>query len=147
MTKFDALKNTNKIINERIETLKSDFTEPSNVSIFNSDLLHEVLYEGYNNETSYTICKILKGAKTERLIEKEFKRIICLSGRIKIYIPTFNEETVMSSQNGLLIPPNTEYCVEVLEDCEVMGVYKPRKEKFDPKIINKTIYTKENKDE
>jgi len=146
MTKLDALKKTSKLLDDRIDELTRNYNSETN-SIFKSELVHEVLYEGYNAETSFTICKIDKGQKTELLVEKEFKRIVCLKGKLKIYMPMFDEVVLMSSPNGILIPPNTEYCIEVIENSEVMGVYKPKKTDIKEKIINKSIYTKEIKHE
>ena len=95
MTKLDALKKTNKIIDERINEMTNDYNVENNL-IFDSGLVHEVLYEGHNSETSFTICRLDKGQKTELLVEKEFKRIICLMGKLKIYMPMFDEVISMS---------------------------------------------------
>jgi hypothetical protein len=146
MTKLDALKNTNKLIHERIDEMTRDYEAEELHSIFDSNLIHEILYEGRNEETSFVICRLEKGQRTEILVEEEFKRIICLKGKLKIYIQMFDEVVSMSSPNGILIPPNTEYSIEVTEDCELIGVYKPQKPNIREKIINKGIY-KEIKDE
>lgn len=144
MEKIRAIQETNKIINDRIDRIKKTLTEEQ-VSFFDSDLNSEKIYEGQNDETSYTICKISVGEKTGNIKEKEFKRIICLKGEIKIYIPLFDEEVFMSSPNSILIPPNTIYSIEVVNDCELMGIYKPRKKQERKNLIKESIYTKETK--
>jgi hypothetical protein len=144
MEKLRAIQETNKIINERIDRIKQSFSE-DRISLFDGDLFCDTVHEGHNNETSYSICRFETGQKSENINEVEFKRIVCLKGKIIIFIPLFNEEIIMTSPNSILIPPNTKYSIEVMENCELMGIYKPKKRVEDKNLIEERIYTKETK--
>ena len=139
--KIDLLKKTNHMISNKINDLVSKVSEYENVSFFNSKILYDNIYENSNKETSYLICNIKKGQKTNNLIENDFKKIICLEGKIVISIPSFNEKTTLNSLNSIFIPPDTEYSINIIEDSQIIGILKSKKEK---ELYNSIYSKKEN---
>ena len=140
MDKLSALKKTKNLLLRRMENIQESIIYNS---IDNNDLIINMIYQSNNEETSFNYFKIKKNQKSKILIQEEFKRIICLKGKLKIYIPSFNEDYILVSPNTQLIPPNTHYIIESLEDCEIISIFKPVKNNSRYKISeSKTIYKK-----
>lgn len=135
MDKISALKETKEKLTDKIKSFGTLFYSEiqSNKSFLNQD----IIYRNSNEESSTIILKINSGEKIKNLIEDEFKRVVCLKGVIKIIIPSYknDEEFILKSPNTLLIPPKTIYNMEVLEDCEIINIYKPKKEFFEKLIV------------
>ena len=145
MGKLEALEITNRKINKRISIIEHniyDF-EKTNKIINTKSLYKTTIYDNNDNgETSFTIFRANKGQKTDIFFENEFNRLICIKGKIRIFMPEFNEEIIMTSLNTILIPPQTKYIIEILEDTELIDILKPQKIAFNVKNIKKTIYNK-----
>jgi hypothetical protein len=135
--KLTALKDANIIIGRKLKSLNFSLNGTNKYK-------PELTYQTSNSETSVNIFSIKGGQKSETFIENEFQRIICIEGKIAIFLigSTYNEKIILSSSNTLLIPPQTEYHVESLEDSEVIVVFKPRKEEKEKILVGETIYNK-----
>jgi hypothetical protein len=82
------------------------------------------------------------GQKSKPFIENEFQRIVCIAGKIKIVLPEYEEEVILTSPNTMLIPPNTKYLIESITNSEIIVVFKPRKEVNEKILVEETIYNK-----
>lgn len=127
-SKITALKNANDKIEKTIRSYKTLLYSESQLEKANVE--EDVVNRHSNDETSCLMLKLKGGQKTPILIEDEFKRIICLKGIVRINIPSYeeSEEIILESINTILIPPKTEYILEIIKDCEIVTVYKPKKD-------------------
>jgi len=137
MGKLSVLKETNNLISRKLKSL--DFSLNGQTK-YNTELM----YQTANSETSLNVFYIEGGQKSEPFIENEFQRIVCLEGEIIITLlgSSYDEKIKLNSSNTILIPPQTKYVVESLEDSQVAVVFKPRKEVKEKILTEHTIYNK-----
>jgi len=130
INKISALKDTNLKIENAIKGYKTLLYSESRLEMANVE--EDIINRHSNEETSCLMLKLKGGQKTPILIEDEFKRIICLKGIVRIIIPSYeeSEDIILESINTILIPPKTEYFLEIIKDCEIITVYKPKKDFF-----------------
>lgn len=128
MDKISALKRTKERLNDKIKSFENQMYSEvqTNKTFFDEEIVHSCS----NEESSAVMIKIRGGQKTGELVEEEFKRIICMKGLLKINIPSYksDEEFILRSLNTLLIPPKTVYNMEIIEDSDIINIYKPKKE-------------------
>lgn len=140
--KLNELKIINNKIQNHIRSMVNHGYKSNDVQE-NTVFYPEIKHHRENNTTSTNIFKIKKGMISKILNDDVFNRIICIKGKIKIYLISFNEEIIITAPNTQLILPKTNYKIEVLEDSEIISVYKtPKKgERFEIKE-HETIYNK-----
>jgi tellurite resistance-related uncharacterized protein len=134
MDKISALKITKEKLNDKIKSFETlIYSEKQSDKLFFDE---EIIHRCSNDESSAIMLRIKAGQKTSQLVEEEFKRIVVLKGKIKIHIPSYknDEDFILNSPNTLLIPPKTVYSMEIIEDTEIINVYKPKKDFFVNKI-------------
>ncbi|MFW5795050.1 MAG: hypothetical protein ACOCV1_06160 [Bacillota bacterium] len=135
MSKLEKLKSVNDKINKLLY-LKGNKT-------VNNYLNSNQIYECVNNETHCEILNVKKLQKTELIEDDTFKRIVCLKGKISVYIPKYNENIILTSPNTLLIPPKTKHTIESLYDSQLIFIYRTDDQIASESLAeNKTIYNK-----
>lgn len=140
--KIIELKKLNNKIQNRIRSIVNHGYQSNDID--NTTTFYpEIKHHRENDTTSTNIFKLKKGMKSKILCEDVFNRIICIKGKIKIHFVPFKDEVIITSPNTQLIIPETRYIIEVLEDCEIISVYKSieKGEKFEIKE-QETIYNK-----
>lgn len=136
--KITALKKTNTLLSRMMKSLDVSLNGPGSEK-YNSELI----YQSSNEETSLSIYAIKGGQTSDVYIEKEFQRIVCIGGAIKVYIlDAYNESVVLTSSNTILIPPQTKFKLETIEDTQLIIVFKPKKEVLEKVLVKETIYNK-----
>lgn len=140
--KLKELKRTNNIIQNRIRTIVNHGYSSNNVEDM-YDFYPDVKHHFDNSSTSTNIISLKKGMISKILSDDEFNRIICISGRLKIIFVNTNEEKLLTPPNTQLIIPEAKYVIQVLEDSEIISVYKSIKKNENYKIKEQeTIYNK-----
>ena len=140
MKKISELKKTNELLSQRLGTIKSKLNGKVSKTLNFSE---HIIYQKFSDDSYFNFYSVEQNIKSSIITEKDFVRIICTSGKIKVNILPFNEETIVKSPNTQLITPNTPYFIETIEDSEIIIVHKTKKENARYKIMEeKTIYNK-----
>lgn len=135
MTKLDKLRNVNNKINQLLISKSNGY--------ITSNLETEQIYQYINGETHCEIHNIKKSQKTDLIDDNDFKRIICIKGKIKVYIPKYDEKIILTPPNTLLITPKTKHTIEPLVDSQLIFIYKTKEQINNKELIeNNTIYNK-----
>lgn len=140
--KLAELKNTNNLLQNRIRSI---LAKTYNSKSFNNNNGYdpEVNFHLDTDSTSTNILKLKSGMISGIISDEYFNRIVCLSGKIKINFIPYKEEKIITPLNTQLIIPDTKYFIEVLEDSEIISIYKPAKRGVPFKIMEQeTIYNK-----
>ena len=121
--KLSELKKTNNMIHNRIRDILNHGFQSIDIGE-EHNYYPELKYHSENKCTSTNILSLKRGMISKTLSEDIFTRIICIKGSIKIQFIPFREEIIVNSPNTILIIPNTKYKIEVLEESEIINVYK-----------------------
>ena len=140
--KLMELRKTNNVIQSRIrEIIQYGYTSNDDEKVY--DFYPEVKHHRENSSTSTNIIRLKKGMISGVLSDNEFNRITCISGKIKIHFVNLKEDRILTPPNTQLIIPETKYIIQVLEDSEIISIYKPVRKGENYKIKEQeTIYIK-----
>lgn len=141
-SKLRELKKTNNMIQTRIRTIINHGYSSNDIE-HSYNFYPDIKNHFENCSTSTNIISLKKGMVSKILSDEEFNRIVCISGKIKIIFINLKEEIVLTPPNTQLIIPETKYVMQVLEDSEIISIYKPVKKGENYKIKEQeTIYNK-----
>lgn len=140
--KLRELKRTNNIIQNRIREIINHGYSSNGVE-HTHNFYPEIKHHVENCTTSTNIIRLKRGMISKILSDDVFNRIICISGKIRIHFVRLKESVTVIPPNTQLIIPETDYIIEVLEDSEIISIYKPIKKGENVKIMEQeTIYNK-----
>jgi hypothetical protein len=132
--KITALKETNN----KIKTyLNSSFEKNNNET-------HKYYNKNIESEFYHYLYK--KGVSKTFNNTDKFVRIVCLSGKLSIRMVIFDEISILSAPNTILIPPKVEFNINALDESELLFIYKNKVSKISNNeiVIKSSIYNIEN---
>lgn len=142
--KISELKKTNATIQSHLKNMTyNSFLVSNNDNLNRNVFFPEIEYQRENDITSTNLIKLKKGMVSGVLSDNVFNKIITISGEIKITFIQSNEVRIITPLNTQLIVPNAKYIIEVLEDSEIISIYKPIINKKIEILEKETIYNKE----
>lgn len=107
MGKIDELKKTNIKIKKLLKNLNNKTVDDYNYNFTTNKII-------FNHS--------LQKGKTYTKYSKNFTRIICVNGKINIFIEIFNENIEILPINTILIPPNTVYHINAIYDSNIQEI-------------------------
>jgi len=120
MEKINELKKIQKLISQRKKSIETYLFLKNKNTMDGSLLVNDLI--DFKKKTVKN--KYLSGSLIPFKTENLFKRIICLTGKIKIHLERFGSQKILNEDNMTMLPPNINYIIETIDDSEFLTIYK-----------------------